>query len=186
MDVVLEVLPPLATIVAAMIAWWASIKVRRQADINEDLNREHGKKIAELNHVFEIASMQAQERFSMRAKALLEASRLAGETCYYLERFLTPYTTYEPMPREKLIEMAEERFESLLKFRWENHLFLWDNDNASIALGKIMGAINSIKNKEPEDGSFSEDQVNDFLRVAQPALKVIREEYQRELQSKFA
>lgn len=33
MDVVLEVLPPLATIVAAMIAWWASIKVRRQADI---------------------------------------------------------------------------------------------------------------------------------------------------------
>ncbi|WP_372982391.1 hypothetical protein [Marinobacter sediminum] len=186
MEVVLKVLPPFATIVAAVIAWWANIRVRRQADINEELNREHGKKIAELNHVFEVASMQAQERFSMRAKALLEASRLAGETCYYLERFLTPYTTYEPMPREKLIGKAEECFESLLKFRWENHLFLWDNDKASVALGKIMGAINSIKNKEPEDGSFSQDQARDFLEVAQPALKVIREEYQCELRGKFA
>jgi len=186
MDLLLKVLPPLATVIAALIACWANIKVRRQADINQELNREHGKKIVELNHVFEVASMQAQERFSMRAKALLEASRLAGETCYYLERFLTPYTTYEPMPKEKLIEMAEERFESLLKFRWENHLFLWDNDKASGAFGEIMGAINSIKNKEPDDDSFSQDQARDFLEVAQPALKVIREEYKRELRGKFA
>lgn len=186
MDVVLEVLPPIATVLAAIIAWWANIKVRKQADINQELNREHAKKIAELNHVFEIASMQAQERFSLRAKALVEAARLAGEACYYLERFLTGYTTHEPMPRERLIEKAEECFEALLKFRWENHLFLWDNDNASVAFGEIMSAINGIKNQEPEDGSFSEAQASDFLEVAQPALKVIREEYQSELRSKFA
>lgn len=186
MELIIKVLPPLATLAAAVVACWANLKVRQQANINQALNREHGKKIAELNHVFEIASMQAQERFSMRAKALLEASRLAGETCYYLERFLTPYTAYEPMPRKQLIEKAEACFEALLKFRWENHLFLWDNDNASMALGEIMGAINSMKSKTPAEGRLSEEQAREFLTISQPALKAIREEYQHELQGRFA
>ncbi len=181
MEAMLKILPPLTTIVAAIIAWLASRNVQRQSRINEKLNREHQKHISELNHVFKIASIQAQERFSLRAKALIEASRLAGETCYYLERFLTPYTTYQPMSRSALIEKAEESFELLLKFRWENNIFLWENDAASRAFGEIMGAINRIKNKEPGDGSFSEEQALDFMGVVQPAMKTIRDEYKKEL-----
>lgn len=181
MEILLKVLPPVTTIIAAIIAWLASRSVREQSRINERLNREHQRQVSELNHVFKIAAMQAQERFSMRAKALIEASRLAGETCYYLERFLTAYTTYQPMPRSALIEKAEESFELLLKFRWENNLFLWENDAASKAFGEIMGAINRIKNKEPSDGSFSEAQALDFMEIVQPAMKKIRDEYKKEL-----
>ncbi|EPO6695903.1 hypothetical protein ACUDUE_001169 [Pseudomonas aeruginosa] len=174
-------LPPAATIIAAIIAWLASRNVQKQSRISEKLNREHQEQISELNHVFKITAMQSQERFSLRAKALIEASRLAGETCYYLERFLTSYTTYQPMPRSALIEKAEESFELLIKFRWENNLFLWSNDAASRAFGEIMDAINSIKNKEPSDGSFSEGQVLDFMGIVQPAMKTIRDEYKKEL-----
>lgn len=182
-DIVLGVSLPIATVVAAFIALLANIKVRKQADINEELNRKHAEKIAELNRVFEIASMQAQERFSLRARALVESARLVGETCYYLERFLTPYTSYEPMPKEKLIEKAEECFESLLKFHWENHLFLYNNNEAITAISNLMGAINGIKNSQPED---AKSRVELFLSGAKSALGTIRDEYQRELRSNFA
>lgn len=181
-ELLIKIAPPFATIVAAVIAARAAFQVRNQVERGEALNREYQQRLAELNHLLSVAAKQAQERYSLRAKALVEACRLAGEVCYYLERFLTPYTVHTPMPREDLINKAEAAFEALMKFRWENSLFLWHNGKVAKALSEMMGAVNAIRNTEPKDGSFSEQQASHFLNTVTPALHVIREEFLMELQ----
>jgi len=180
-DVLVNIAAPMATICAAVVAAIASFKVRKQADRGEALNREHQRRLADLNHLLSIAAKQAQERYSLRAKALVEACRLAGEVCYYLERFLTPYTIHQSMPNAELLQRAEASFEALMRFRWENSLFLWENDKVAVALGEMMGAINSIRNTTPQNGTFSVQQAQHFLDSAKPALRVIRQEFSEEL-----
>lgn len=183
---------PVAAIIAATIAAYASFRVRRHADRSDQISREMQLRIeqyrletqtqiVQMNHSLALVYNQAQERFSLRAKALVEAARLAGETCYYVERFLTPYTVYEPASKEKLIESAEQSFEALIKFRWENYLFLGQNNRFSDALGDMMAGINAIRNMESENEAFSQQQAQKFLATVRPALAAIRDEFAVEL-----
>lgn len=180
-EMILDILAPTATVIAAVIAARASVLVRKAANRNEQLNRESEARLAELNHVLTIASQQAKERYSLRANALVEASRLAGETCYYLERYLVSYTVHQPATREHLIQRAEQSFEELMKFRWEQSLFLWHNDAVAKALSDMMGGINAIRATEPEAAAFSQEQAERFLETVTPALAVIRDEFTQEL-----
>ena len=181
-DLILKFAPPVAVIISAIIAARASWMVRNHVERGEAAGREFQAKLAELNHVMSIAATQAKEHYSLKAKALVEACRLAGEIGYYLERYLTSYTAHEPMAREALLKKAEETYEALMKYRWENGLFLWNHSETSSALGKMMGAINTIRNIQPSNGGFSDLQVQEFLSSVTPAIHIIREELSAELQ----
>ena len=190
---VIATITAIATISAACITAGAAIWISNQTRKNERIrngmlmdaearSQEFQEAQAHLGHKLSLLHKEFAERFSLKIQAIVEMNRLLGEVGYYLERYTVNYTEHVPMSKVELLQKAEETLEAVMKFRWENHLFIWHNGkDAPPAIGQLMGAVSAFKRMELDGGVSAEKNVQRLFEDVYPAFKVIRDAYMKEL-----
>lgn len=169
-----------ATIVAAVITSRAAAKIQSRTETSKRLALIHQEKLTELNQSLSLAASLTQQQYSLKAQVLLDAYKLVGDVGYYIQRSIVTYTGHTPIPKQQFIQKAEEAFEVLMRYWWQNALFFPQGDAVSKSLADIMAGINTIRNIH-NSTQLSEKQAGEYINVIRPALTIIREEFQAEL-----
>jgi hypothetical protein len=180
---------------ATVAAIWGVRSVRRtridlanRAEGEKQSNQQFQKELSEINRRGEIILQQVKERASKKTEGLIEIAQIAGETCYYLERYLTPYTRYKASEREEFLSMSEAHFERLMNAWWRHAVFVFPKPKIGEAIGIIMGQINTIrglsyqgKGKDKYSQAIHFEQIDAFRAKVGPAFERIRKEVDEEL-----